>query len=267
MDLVGGLAQLGLTEYEARAYAALLAGPGSTGYEVARQSGVPRARIYEVLEGLVAKGAALTSQVGERVLYHPVPHATLLRHHLEQAHQLADALGPALDELTRPEPEAPLVTVRSREALLDKLGDIAAAARTRLFLSGWPVDLEAVAPHLQAAELRGVRLFVLTYGEADLGLQKIYYHEPPSPQGRPLELVPSLVAVADHSECLLAEMAPGARATGLWTRNQGVALIAAEFIRHDIFLAELFRRLPPEVQQQVNALTADLQAMWFDTLL
>lgn len=47
---------LGLTQYEARAYAALIRRDGSTPAEVARVAGVPRPRIYDVMDSLVAKG-------------------------------------------------------------------------------------------------------------------------------------------------------------------------------------------------------------------
>jgi len=50
VDVLSGLQQLGFTAYEAKVYLALLAHPGSTGYEVARHSGVPRAKVYEVLD-------------------------------------------------------------------------------------------------------------------------------------------------------------------------------------------------------------------------
>jgi HTH-type transcriptional regulator, sugar sensing transcriptional regulator len=50
------LVRLGLTQYEARAYAALVRRDGSSPAEVARLAGVPRSRIYDVIDSLVAKG-------------------------------------------------------------------------------------------------------------------------------------------------------------------------------------------------------------------
>ncbi|MFZ5817347.1 MAG: TrmB family transcriptional regulator [Bacillota bacterium] len=266
MDLLEGLQQLGLTVYEARAYLALLARPGATGYELARQSGVPQAKIYEALNGLVAKEAALTSQEGERTLYHPVPHATLLRRHRERAERLAAELAPVLAEVASPEEAAPLITVRGHEPLLERAAEIAAAAVHRLFVSGWPAELERLAPALRAAEQRGVKVYALVYGEAILGLRNSFYHNPPSFDRRLSGSLPALVVVADQAEALLAEMGPDRQAVGLWTRNRGVALIAGEYIRHDIFLAELARRADPAAWRQLNRQMADLQAMWFSDL-
>ena len=58
--LVDRLVRLGLTTYEARAYVALVHRDSFTAAQVARQSGLPRQRIYDVLSSLVGKGLAST---------------------------------------------------------------------------------------------------------------------------------------------------------------------------------------------------------------
>ena len=66
--LVGRLTRLGLTSYEARAYAALIKRESFTPAQVARESGVPRQRIYDVLGTLVQKGLA-SARPGASVKY------------------------------------------------------------------------------------------------------------------------------------------------------------------------------------------------------
>ena len=63
-DLVG----LGLTQYEAKAYVALVRRDSFTAAQVARQAGVPRQRIYDVLSSLVEKGLA-SARPGDVVKY------------------------------------------------------------------------------------------------------------------------------------------------------------------------------------------------------
>jgi sugar-specific transcriptional regulator TrmB len=58
-DLVGQLTRLGLTSYEAKAYLTLIRRDSFTAAQVARQSGLPRQRIYDVLGSLVQKGLAV----------------------------------------------------------------------------------------------------------------------------------------------------------------------------------------------------------------
>ena len=52
------LIDLGLNGYEANAYVALTRRGRATGAEVARLAGLPRQRIYDVLDGLVGRGLA-----------------------------------------------------------------------------------------------------------------------------------------------------------------------------------------------------------------
>lgn len=54
--IVEKLEQIGLTEYEAKAYLALLEVHVNTATKVSEKSGVPRTRIYSVLESLARKG-------------------------------------------------------------------------------------------------------------------------------------------------------------------------------------------------------------------
>lgn len=262
MEYLQGLQQLGLSEYEAWAYAALLSHPGATGYEVAKRSGVPRAKVYEVLESLVAKGVAHTSEEDEKPLYHPLPCRTLLQQYLQRAQQITSQLGPVLEALSQPEPQAPLVTVRGYERLVERAAELVDSAQGRVFASGWPAEMQRLAPAFQAAERRGVAVFALVYGQADLGLQQQFFHPVLANAGRLVPMEPALAVAADHTECVIAEMAPGDRAAGLWTRNRAVTVSAAEFIKHDIYLNELTRRLGA-IPAHIQAELACLQKMWF----
>ncbi len=55
-EIVGGLRKLGLTEYEAKAYAALVGMGEASAREIHELCGVPRTRIYDILRDLAGKG-------------------------------------------------------------------------------------------------------------------------------------------------------------------------------------------------------------------
>jgi sugar-specific transcriptional regulator TrmB len=69
---VAQLARLGMTSYEAKAYLALIRRDSFTAAQVARQAGLPRQRIYDVLGSLVEKGLA-TARPGSVVKYAAAP--------------------------------------------------------------------------------------------------------------------------------------------------------------------------------------------------
>ena len=58
-NLSNHLIELGLTDYESKGYLAMLRRHVATASELARLSGIPRTRIYEVLDRLIQKGLCL----------------------------------------------------------------------------------------------------------------------------------------------------------------------------------------------------------------
>ncbi|MGD8718031.1 MAG: helix-turn-helix domain-containing protein [Candidatus Zixiibacteriota bacterium] len=66
------LQELGLTEYEARAYVAVLAQPGGPAAAIARAAAIPRPRIYDILDRLSRRGFVVRTG-GRRTSYHAVP--------------------------------------------------------------------------------------------------------------------------------------------------------------------------------------------------
>ncbi len=64
------LEELGFSNYEAKAYLALLRDAPVTGYQLSKISGVPRSRIYETLEKLTRQGFVFSLPINFRVYYH-----------------------------------------------------------------------------------------------------------------------------------------------------------------------------------------------------
>ncbi len=263
MDVLVGLLQLGFTEYEARAYVALLSNPGGTGYEVAKYSGIPRAKIYEVLGSLVARGVVSTSQSDGRALHHALDPESLLRRQVGQVERLRDDLVPVLSALAAQEVLPPLVTIKTYPNIIAGARDIVATARRQLFVSGWWNEVEAILAELTMARKRKVDTYVVVYGEAPPARPRWrhwYSHE--IDNRRRISGPPWFIVAADHAEALIGEPTPGSRAVALRTRNRGVAIVASEYIKHDIFLLEA-SRIMDEKGINLNHDLAHLQSMWF----
>jgi sugar-specific transcriptional regulator TrmB len=100
--VVNRLVGLGLTVYEARAYWGLVRRERSTGTELARVTGLPRQRVYDVLERLVERGFAAVHP-GRTMLYAAAdPHVVLKRlvdEHRRRLEAAEAASGPVLEQL------------------------------------------------------------------------------------------------------------------------------------------------------------------------
>ncbi len=77
-ELLHSLSQIGMTQWEAKLYMALLTKDESNAAELHRISGVLRTKVYETLERMVARGYCMERIEGNRRYYRAVPPDTLL---------------------------------------------------------------------------------------------------------------------------------------------------------------------------------------------
>ncbi|MDL2343489.1 TrmB family transcriptional regulator [Deinococcus sp. MIMF12] len=153
MSAVIHLQALGLTEYEARAYTALLALGRAVPARVARQAGIPRPKIYETLERLEGRG--LAARVGQN----PLEYAPLsAREYLARARRSFDDRLGALDrDLSRlapdPAPEA-VYHLYGEAAIRSLCEDLTLNARQRVYMAGET----PLAERLERLTPRGVEL-------------------------------------------------------------------------------------------------------------
>ena len=153
MSAVIHLQALGLTEYEARAYTALLALGRAVPARVARQAGLPRPKIYETLERLEGRG--LAAKVGQN----PLEYAPLsAREYLARARRSFDDRLGALDrDLSRlapdPAPEA-VYHLHGEAAIRSLCEDLTLNARRSLYMAGEA----SFADRLERLTPRGVEL-------------------------------------------------------------------------------------------------------------
>lgn len=177
------LRDLGLSQYEARAYRALLTAGPATAKELSDASGVPMGRVYDVLNDLETQGLARSQAAGRPKKYVAVEPETALdrllaerRRELEAtADRYAETVAALKEELASGtvDREGFWTAVVGPEDVLDLLCDrLETADRTVVMVAGPPstgFDLgevgSRVTDHLEAAVERGVAVRVLATHE------------------------------------------------------------------------------------------------------
>jgi len=153
-ELAAQLARLGLNTYEARAYLTLLERESFSAGEVARRSGLPRQRIYDVLGSLVQKGLA-SARPGSVVSYVAIAPEQAVELLLDTRRAQLAALeeeGKRLVNVTRPafeagrEQSAPpglVEVVLERRAIDERLAELLSSAAHELLVmsAALPGDL------------------------------------------------------------------------------------------------------------------------------
>lgn len=253
MDTISALQELGFTEYEAKVYCALIRFPGSTGYEIGGHSKVPRARVYEVLEGLEEKGMVYPQTVGGKQLYYPKPHGTMLAERKERLTRVADIAQATLDAMASDAPEPEFLVFTGKDHVFARIRQLCRQTEVKLLVSGWPEDLMALGPELARAHEHGAGVYVVCLGEAKLPIPNVFYHSV-----SPLQYVQVAVfgrwlqVVSDLKECFIGQILGPDRSLGLWSKGAALAFTVAQWIYHDITVLALQRELEAEATARIS---------------
>ena len=243
--VIDELQRLGMTGYEAKAYAALVAAGGPlSGYEVAKRSGVPRSTVYETIAKLAGRGAAYEVRAGEdNVSYIALPPNALLDRMSREFDASVDSLREALPQLAAPAQVRMMHDLPDRGSLLARAEDVVGAARTDLFVSGYPEEVEELKPLIRKAEQEGVEVTAVVFGEDDDPVGNTFTHRFSSPEVVLENLgCRLLVLVADREQAVIGGAVEG-EGWGAFTDDPAVVLVAVEYVRHDIamhLIAERF---------------------------
>ncbi|MCL4296717.1 MAG: hypothetical protein KJ077_13355 [Anaerolineae bacterium] len=256
------LQQLGFSEYEARAYTALLQRSPLNGYELAKLSGLPRANIYSVLQKLEERGAVIRLDIPGGVQYAPLPAEELIQRLHSQFQETLDTAQQALNEISSPAEYEYVGNTRGYPALLEHARALLSAAQERVLVAIWPQEALNLAEPLAQAEARGVEITTLCQAacpqECGGCRGQIYrYQVAPEQQHRWLVVVP------DRAEVLTGEIGPGAETLAVRTRQRLLVELATWYIRHSIALAavvgDLGSRLGELLQAETRAILASLE--------
>ncbi|WP_242220520.1 TrmB family transcriptional regulator [Bacillus cereus group sp. BfR-BA-01380] len=142
---------LGFNQYEAKAYVALVYLGTSSAYQVSKQSGVPRARIYEVLEGLEKMGVVMKEEVNEAAQYSSLPVDVFLESIKQKWEDTYTSVQQELKvfESQRPKADPRVTTIKGEETILSFCRILLRRAQSRIIISMWGTMYEKLEDDLQ----------------------------------------------------------------------------------------------------------------------
>jgi sugar-specific transcriptional regulator TrmB len=249
-DAIQDLQSLGFSEYEARAYVALLQRGPLTGYQLAKASGIPRPNIYPVLDRLQERGAVGRLEVPDGTQYTALPAEEMLQRlgrdadaRLERAHLSMKELDSA--------PETALVwNVRGFDLVIERARELIDSAQDRLLIGTWSNEARELAAATAAAVQRGVTVATLCIqdcAEECGGCRGDVYRYPLADSAGERWLV---VAVDDR-ELLVGQMSPGRAVAGVTTLEVFVA-VGSQYLLNAIATAEIARSLGPRMAEVLD---------------
>jgi predicted transcriptional regulator len=273
-DVSALLLQLGFSEYEARAYLALLQRNPVNGYELAKVSGVPRANVYAVLQKLEERGAVVRLEVPNGTRYAPVAPTELIQRIGNRFQDVLSATQQALKDLAAPGDTEYVWNIQGYAALLGHAHALIDATQERLLVAIGRQEASALAEPLARAETRGVAVTTLCLDECPV--------ECGGCRGticRSCAAVSAgqrwLILVSDHAEALASEIGLDDDALAVRTRQQLQVDLASWYIQHSMaltaVLSDLSRRqdqvLAPETRELLQSVDSrERHGGWLDHL-
>lgn len=235
-ELVESLQRIGFTQYEAKVYLTLARAGALNGNEISLASEVPSSKTYETVRKLVNKGAVAAFAEDNGTKYVALPPSQVIERYRESMNHTLDHLEVELGHLTAFEVEEQVLSMRGVLSVFARAREIIDSAHSELYISLWSEELASLRQALLAAYARGIRMHVMLYGQAtDLEIEHLYHHSHTDIVGNRIG-GRLLVLVGDGTQTVIARFAAGSQVYGFSSQNQALALVAQEYLGHDIIL-------------------------------
>jgi len=257
---------LGFSQYEAQAYVGLAGQEPMTGYALSNLTGIPQPKVYETLRRLAVKGV-VASTGGAPARFVAIPAAQVLTD-LESSfrERLADAqrdLG-GLGETAGPDPYRVMRAYATWAAIEERAVEIIDGSRRHVYVSVNCAGPEAIAAAIGRADDRGVVFDVLHFGPPIVRLRhgRAVGHDSTRGVIYRRHQARHVAVVADREDVMWALAEDGVSWQSLAARDQMLAALAKGYIRHDIYVQQIWndfhevleQRYGPGMQQLVGDL-------------
>lgn len=230
------LKELGLTEYETRAYVSLVSSGTSTAGDLSEVSGVPHSRIYDVLSKLERRGW-VESQSGRPARYRAKPPSEVLRlvklRREEKFKEASETIRQELEPLYKEggEVEKPNVwVIHGNQEILGRMEQMFTRAEIRVLISlpYFPEEFSHFKDFIPLLETKNLDIRILTSEENEF-TQELESH-PDLEVGFREPLFGGGIIV-DGKEVLLV-LESGGRRVGIWSDEAGLAKYAQEYFEY-----------------------------------
>ena len=176
-NILKHLQQLNFSQYESMAYLALLKQGEVTGYELAKNSGIPDSKIYAVLNKLIEKDVILALD-SEPVKYTPIPPDDIIARMKGNYLYTFDTLSESLNEIYQSQQTTDqyIWNLSGRQEIMRKIIEFIDRATISLYLSVWDEEVAEIKESLYRASERSIKMSIVHYGNAHLGIGQEYRH-------------------------------------------------------------------------------------------
>ena len=248
MNTFIALQSIGFSEYEAKTYLALLESAPATGYQVSKNSGVPRSMIYEVLNRLQSRGIVLVSNDEENAQYKPLPPSALLDQYRSSLDATLSYLKPELERIFTEDRDSRIWALNDRGSIIAYAEEMLAGAISEVTMLLNDTHFTSLEESLTKLTDNDLTINILTTGELTPQIGTITHHPPLESQLQGLE--DTLLLLVDNQEVLIANTSNDPNAT--ITTNTNLILIARQFMWMEVFTQRILSKFGREIVDELD---------------
>lgn len=241
------LEKAGFSEAEGKVYLVLLKNGAMSGYEASNQAGVPRSKIYMILESMKSKGFVIFSDQENGKQYMAVPMKEIADRVKRSTDQAMDRLSKQLEGYPKKTNMDQLWHIKEYGNVLDKCREIISTTKKELLVQVWEEDVDEILQELQSLEKQEIAISVVVFSDKKdlkLPLKKYYLHGMVEEKreemgGRWITIV------SDNRQVLFGQIIGMESAEVIWSESRPMVYLAAECVKHDVYFykcAGMFRK-------------------------
>lgn len=261
-EIVQLLLKLGLTEYEAKAYLSLLKENPVNGYSLSKNSGIPRSRIYDILQSLIVKGLVFKS-LDDASKFYPLDLELFLNRVERESQEVLTSFKTLVVSYLGSRSDAGSIKqIIGQDNIIKIARDMIAGARQRISLYIWEPEAELFYPTLIKASSRGTFIRGIAFGEFKNNPLNLQIHRRPKRIFSELK-ERWLIVTKDNSSVLASVISRGPESSGTLSTDPGVVLMFEDYILHDIMLNYLLSEFTGEERAAMESKLDKMRA-WFN---
>ncbi|MFG6148109.1 TrmB family transcriptional regulator [Halobacillus sp. B23F22_1] len=231
------LQKFGFTQYESQVFEALTGSQEPLdATTIVKYSGVPKSKVYEVLNRLVEKGLLLTSHQEKKKFYSALPLDMTIE-------KLTLEFETHIDELkdrkySLPPVDEQVWSLQNKQSIHSLLHKKVEQATRSIFISGWNKDLESVLSILELKSKEGIKVELLSVGSIHTDLKHLHVLYPD--EGHEA-LEQYQLVIIDEEEIIFAGVEQELW-QGITTKSRPLVKFFTEFFQHDVALTEITKK-------------------------
>lgn len=255
--------RLGFSEYEVKAYMALLETYPVNGYGLSKSSGIPRSRIYEVLGNLEDKGVVFKQSEEDATVYFPLEPKLLIEKLKKELTEIIQSVESYTHDIYDASKEdRRMINIKGYDEIISFLALILGQAEKRIALSIWEEESNLLKDVLVAAQRKGVVIRGIYFGE-NAPVEGLVYHRRINrylveKQERHINIT------IDGEQVVFGVISRGRDSSVSWIKDPGFVEMSEDYISHDVMINAYSEKISGKDKDEFEHFSDEARRDYYD---